>query len=288
MNVADMRINTGVLSTAIALTGGAAIGILSQSHNAPFIAVFVTALLGALGAVLVVHSYMAVLDRIDGPRHLVGRPGLAIVTVTCGAGALPAYWLSNGQAVTTLIGVATLLLPVLIWLARRARLAGTVASAMTLGVATSRVLVPALIAAAIGVPCGLMVWLLPILPVVSFNMPLLIVPAFCLGVPLGCVAASMVGVVVARTSLMTLSRFDSNLNQLRPPVRMLPTVVGSTLLGLVVQCLIFLYLWIDPPSSIQGPGPFMPPFAIAAMAAVAISHRQTSCTQYDDCKDSRT
>jgi hypothetical protein len=272
MSVTDMRINGSIPTTTIGLAGGAAVGFLSPSQNVPILVALTTASLGSLVGVLGVHMYVFLVERVFGPR-LTGRQGLGIAVIACTAGALPSYWLSNGKAIATMIGAATFLVPVIIWLARVERLTGTSTHALTAGFAAARVLLPASFAGAIGVPAGLIAWVAPILLAKNYNLHSLGMYTLWFGVVLGCATAATIGVAIGCLSSRILSRFSSKLGERRRSSGLVRWIVWSTVIGILVQGAVLFYLWIDPPNNIQGPGPFIPPFAVAAFAAVVLVHR---------------
>ena len=134
-----------------------------------------------------------------------------------------------------------------------------------------RLLIALPVAFAAGLIFGGFAALAVVAPFSLYNLHAWILPASSVALIFGCFLASILGRTIARVVWLDFANVTS-----RSVVRTSGSAASifiATLAGLAAQGVVLIVLWLNPPSSIQGPAPFLFGFPAAGAVAAWLSHR---------------
>lgn len=267
------------LPTVSGLLGGALVGASTAlASGAPPVVVTFSILFLALCGFAACHACVALLDRLFRNRPVSGAKGAAIPGAAALSGAIPVLWISDGALIPSLIAAATLFTPAMAWLSSRDALqqsieAGLSGSWKLGGVFTRDLLAPAM-AAVMAVPVGLIAWVIPLALIRHYDIQIPPMFAIWTGIVPGCLVSAALGLAIGRGWRAGISRITAGHKVSVENASALTVLLWSTLSGIACQLLVFAYLKYNPPNSVQGPGPFTPPFPVAAFVAAVLSVRK--------------
>jgi dolichol kinase len=134
-----------------------------------------------------------------------------------------------------------------------------------------RLLIALPAAVAAGLFFGGLAALAVVAPFSIYNLHAWIAPAGVVALIFGSFVSSICGRAITHLVWFDFANITSR--RAARTSRRTATILIATLAGLAAQGVVLIVLWFNPPSSIQGPGPFLVGFPAAGAVAAWLSYR---------------